>query len=127
MLTQTNTDPSCGDGEEPTEPPTTTPPPTGDGCTAAVTVTGDWGSGWQGRVDVTAGASALNGWSLTWTWPASQQVTSAWNADWSQSGAAVTAADVGWNGAVAAGQSREAFGFIASGPATAPQVTCSAA
>ncbi|WP_408612378.1 cellulose binding domain-containing protein [Glycomyces niveus] len=89
-----------------------------------MTVVGDWGSGWQGRVDVKAGSAALTGWTLTWTWPGSQKITSAWNAEWSQSGAAVTAGDVGWNGSVAAGQSREAFGFVASGPSTAPQVTC---
>ncbi|MBO3732057.1 cellulose binding domain-containing protein [Glycomyces sp. NEAU-S30] len=126
LLTQTNSSPDCGGtGEEPTTtpPPTSTPPPSG-ACTATVTVVGDWGSGWQGRVDVKAGSAALTGWTLTWTWPGSQKITSAWNAEWSQSGAAVTAGDVGWNGSVAAGQSREAFGFVASGPSTAPQVTC---
>ncbi|WP_408612641.1 cellulose binding domain-containing protein [Glycomyces luteolus] len=92
-----------------------------------MTVVGDWGSGWQGRVDVTAGNAALSGWSLTWTWPGSQQVSSSWNVDWQQSGTAVTAGDVGWNGSVAAGQTREAFGFIASGPSAAPKVTCSSA
>ncbi len=47
LLTQTNSSPDCGGtGEEPTTPPTT-PPPTG-GCTATVSVVGDWGSGWQG-------------------------------------------------------------------------------
>jgi endo-1,4-beta-xylanase len=126
LLTQTNSSPDCGGtGEEPTTtpPPTSTPPPSG-ACTATVTVVGDWSSGWQGRVDVKAGSAALTGWTLTWTWPGSQKITSAWNAEWSQSGAAVTAGDVGWNGSVAAGQSREAFGFVASGPSTAPQVTC---
>jgi len=128
LLTQTNESPGCGGtGEEPTTGgPTTTPPPTG-ACTAKVSVVGDWTSGWQGKVTVTAGTSALSGWSLKWNWPASQQITSAWNADWVQSGAAVTAGDVGWNGSVASGQSLEAFGFVATGPSTAPQVTCSAA
>ncbi|WP_199042511.1 cellulose binding domain-containing protein [Glycomyces salinus] len=44
--------------------------------------------------------------------------------DWSQSGASVTAADAGWNGQVAADESREVFGFIASGPAATPEVGC---
>lgn len=129
LLTQTNTSPGCGTGETtppPTTPPPTTPPPA-SGCTATLTVVGDWGSGWQGRVDVTAGSAALSGWSLKWTWPGSQRVSSSWNADLSQTGATVTADDVGWNGSVAAGQSREAFGFVASGPSAAPQVTCSSA
>ncbi|WP_344474431.1 cellulose binding domain-containing protein [Glycomyces algeriensis] len=92
-----------------------------------ITVVGDWGSGWQGRVDVTAGNAALSGWSLKWTWPGSQQISSSWNVDRSQAGAVVTADDVGWNGSVAAGQSREAFGFTASGPSAAPKVTCTPA
>ncbi|GAB3231130.1 hypothetical protein GCM10027447_26060 [Glycomyces halotolerans] len=29
----------------------------------------DWGSGWQGNVSVSAGASGLDGWDLTWNWP----------------------------------------------------------
>lgn len=125
LLTQTNTSPGCGTGEETTPPPTTPPPPTG--CTATVTVVSDWGSGWQGRVNVTAGTSALNGWTLKWTWPGAQRISSAWNTEWAQSGTAVTADDVGWNGSVASGQSREAFGFTASGPSATPQVTCSSA
>lgn len=123
LLTQTNTAPGCGT-QEPTDLPTTTPPPSG-GCTARITVVGDWGSGWQGRVDVTAGSAAISGWDVNWTWPGSQKISTAWNTAFTQSGAAVTAGDVGWNGSVAAGQSREGFGFIASGPAATPPVTCS--
>ncbi|MFG3342257.1 cellulose binding domain-containing protein [Glycomyces sp. NPDC048151] len=89
-----------------------------------MTVVGDWGSGWQGRVDITAGNAAISGWDVQWTWPGSQRITSAWNTSFTQGGANVTAGDVGWNGTVAAGQSREGFGFIASGPAATPPVTC---
>ncbi|SDE15478.1 extracellular catalytic domain type 1 short-chain-length polyhydroxyalkanoate depolymerase [Glycomyces harbinensis] len=109
-----------------TPPEETTPPPSGD-CTAAVRVVGDWGSGWQGNVDVTAGSRALTAWTLTWTWPGGQTVSSSWNAQVSTAGTTVTARDVGWNGAVAAGQTRTAaWGFIASGSAVSPTVTCAA-
>ncbi|WP_084546176.1 non-reducing end alpha-L-arabinofuranosidase family hydrolase [Glycomyces arizonensis] len=127
LLTHTN--PACESDGDPTDPPddeTTDPPDTGE-CTAAIEVVNDWGSGWQGNVTVTAGGSALDGWSLTWDWPGGQSIDSAWNADWSQSGSMVSAADVGWNGSVAAGQSREVFGFVASGTGAEPQVTCSSA
>jgi endo-1,4-beta-xylanase len=128
LLTQTNQSPGCGGGEETTSPPTTTsPPPTTGACTAAVSVVGSWTGGWQGKVTVTAGSAAINSWKVTWTWPGSQTVTSAWNATWSQTGSAVTATNVNWNGSVAAGQSREAFGFIANGSGATPQVTCSTA
>ncbi|MFG3342936.1 cellulose binding domain-containing protein [Glycomyces sp. NPDC048151] len=106
---------------------TTSPPPSGTGCTAAVQVVGQWDSGWQGNVAVTAGASAINGWTLTWTWPGGQRITSSWNASVTSSGAAVTAEDVGWNGAVAAGRTTAAWGFVASGTAVTPAVTCTPA
>jgi endo-1,4-beta-xylanase len=103
------------------------PPPTG-GCTAEIEVVSDWGSGWQGDVSITAGEGNIGGWTLTWTWPGAQTVASSWNAELSQSGSTVTAADAGWNATVAAGQTRQVFGFIAgTGPAVEPAVTCEAA
>jgi acetyl esterase/lipase len=98
-------------------------PPVGD-CRASVDVVGDWGTGWQGKVTVTAGGAAVDGWSLRWTWPGPQRVQSAWNAEWSQSGTVVTASDVGWNARVEAGASREVFGFVASGPAAELDFDC---
>ena len=41
-----------------------------------------------------------------------EQVSQSWNASVTQSGAAVTARNVGWNGALAPGAST-AFGFLA--------------
>ncbi|WP_084546799.1 cellulase family glycosylhydrolase [Glycomyces arizonensis] len=117
-----------------TEPPTTDEPTTdepstpaeGD-CSAEIEVVNDWGSGWQGNVHITAADTALDGWTLTWTWPGTQQVSSHWNADLTQSGATVTASDVGWNGDVAAGQTRNVFGFIGTGPSSEAEVSCAAA
>lgn len=99
------------------------PPPAGT-CQASVEAVSDWGSGWQGRVTVTAGDQNVNGWTLDWTWPGAQQIQSAWNAQWSQSGRTVTASDVGWNAQINAGTTREVFGFVASGPATELDIDC---
>ncbi|WP_051704594.1 cellulose binding domain-containing protein [Glycomyces sp. NRRL B-16210] len=114
--------------DEETTPPDeeTTPPPTGDGCTAVIEVASDWGSGWQGNVLITAGSSSISGWTLTWSWPSGQQISSSWNVDVTSSGANVTASDVGWNGAIAGGATQNAWGFIGSGSATTPAVTCTA-
>ncbi|THV30253.1 cellulose binding domain-containing protein [Glycomyces paridis] len=111
-----------------TTPPddTTTPPPAGSGCSAEIDVVNDWGSGWQGNVLVTAGDDAVNGWRLTWTWPGGQRISSSWNADVTASGSSVSAVDVGWNGAIQAGQTATAWGFVATGAAAAPAVTCTA-
>jgi endoglucanase len=109
----------------PTDPTTPTAGPD-DGCTASIAVANDWGSGWQGNVNVAAGSTAVNGWTLTWTWPSGQSVSSHWNANLTQSGSTVTASDVGWNGQIGANQSREVFGFIGNGSSASPVVTCTA-
>jgi len=120
-----------GDDPGPTNPTTSATPspnpttgnPSGS-CSAAISVVSNWGSGWQGKVVVTASSAALDGWKLTWTWAGTTRITSSWNATITASGAGVTATDVGWNGTVAAGQSREVFGFIGSSPTGTPAVTC---
>ncbi|WP_051392965.1 endo-1,4-beta-xylanase [Glycomyces arizonensis] len=115
------------DDTTPPDDDDTTPPPTGDGdCTAVIDVVNDWGSGWQGNVMITAGDSAVSGWTLNWTWPSGQSITSSWNADISSSGSSVTASDVGWNADIAAGQTMNAWGFVGSGSSASPQVTCTA-
>ncbi|GAB3647911.1 glycoside hydrolase family 48 protein [Glycomyces tarimensis] len=83
-------------------------------------VTSSWNGGFQAGVSITAGDAGLNGWDIEWDFPSGTQVTSAWNVDWNQSGSHFTGSDVGWNGTIAAGQSREVFGFIGSGDASVP-------
>jgi hypothetical protein len=89
------------------------------GCEVDYRVVSDWGSGFQANVAITAD-EAIDGWELTWDFPAGTRVSNAWNVDWSQSGTAFTGSDVGWNAAIASGQTREVFGFIGSGSDAAP-------
>ncbi|MBQ1023610.1 CotH kinase family protein [Micromonospora sp. C95] len=111
----------------PTTPPPTTPPPGGSGCTATYTVTNQWSGGFQGEVRVTAGGSAIRGWTVTWTYPAGQAVTQAWNATVTSQGSTVTARNVSYNGSLAAGASTT-FGFLGSttGTPSTPTPTCTA-
>ena len=51
------------------------------------------------------GSSALNGWTLSFTFPGDQKITSAWNGVKSQSGENVTIANEGYNGTIPAGGS----------------------
>ncbi|MGQ4359897.1 cellulase family glycosylhydrolase [Streptomyces sp. SAS_272] len=97
-------------------------------CSAAYTVSSDWGGGFNAEVKVTnTGTTALSSWKVTWTWSGSQRVTSMWNASYTQSGATVTASNAAHNGTVAAGGSTS-FGFGgAPGGGGAPTVTCTAA
>ncbi|GAA1502673.1 hypothetical protein GCM10009677_37960 [Sphaerisporangium rubeum] len=73
-----------------------------------------------------AGAAAVNGWTVDWTWPGSQSVTQIWGGVRSGSGSAVTVRNETWNGALAAGGTTT-FGFIANGTPATPALTCRAA
>jgi lytic cellulose monooxygenase (C4-dehydrogenating) len=109
-------------------PTTTTPstePPAGDGtCTATYRQVNGWPQGFQGEITVTAGATALNGWSVSATFPDGQSVTQAWGSTASSSGGSATFTNAPWNGNVAAGSSVNP-GFLASGSGAAPTLTCS--
>ncbi|WFE60711.1 lytic polysaccharide monooxygenase [Micromonospora sp. WMMD712] len=108
----------------PTTPPPTTPPATG-GCTATYRPVSSWNGGFQAEIDVTAGSSAIKGWTVTWTWANGQQVSSYWSSTVTTSGSTVTARNVAYNGSLAAG-GKTSFGFVASsnGTNTAPTPTC---
>ena len=110
-----------------TPPPTTTPPPSGRTCTAAYSIVGQWQGGFQGEVRVTAGTSAISGWTVTWTFASGQTVSQAWNATVTASGSSVTARNVSYNGSLAAGAATT-FGFLGSwnGTNSVPALSCAA-
>jgi Cellulose binding domain len=59
------------------------------------------------------GGSAVNGWTLTWSFPGNQQITNMWNAVPTQTSQSVSARDATWNRTIAAGGTA-AFGFQAT-------------
>jgi cellulase/cellobiase CelA1 len=79
-----------------------------------------WTGGFTAEVRVTNRGPALNGWALTWSFAAGQRVTNAWNAQVTQSGAAVTARNVDWNASLPQGATAS-FGFQASSGASNPR------
>ncbi|WP_105970142.1 cellulose binding domain-containing protein [Streptomyces geranii] len=90
-----------------------TPTPTG-ACAVTYKVTSEWSGGFQADVQIgNTGTTAWTGWQLGWSFPNGQTVSQLWNADYTQSGAAVTAKNVNWNANVAAGSS-VSFGFTGS-------------
>ncbi|MFI7542242.1 endo-1,4-beta-xylanase [Actinoplanes sp. NPDC049599] len=114
-----------GTTNPPTTPPVTppasssTPPPTGSGCTAAVSLN-SWTGGYVATVKVTAGSSAVNGWTVSVTLPSGSAITGAWSATNTGTTGAVSFRNVGYNGQIAAGASTE-FGFQGTG--TGPTAT----
>lgn len=103
-----------------------TDPPVGGGCTAAYSVTNDWGSGFTASVEVTMGETA-GAWEVSWQWPGDQRITNAWSSTVVQSGTAVSASGESWNATLASGQSTS-FGFNAeyTGFNQPPTPTCTA-
>jgi cellulase/cellobiase CelA1 len=59
------------------------------------------------------GTSAVNGWSLAFSFPGDQHITSSWNAAVQQTGAAVIAGNLGYNASIAPGASAT-FGVMGS-------------
>ncbi len=90
----------------PTSPPPTAPPPpaSGSGCSAAYSVTGSWPGGFQGQVVVTnTGTTPTHGWSLSWTFPGDQRISTMWNAGFTQTGQQVDATNVDYDATLAPG------------------------
>ncbi|MCF0093999.1 endo-1,4-beta-xylanase [Micromonospora sp. MH99] len=108
----------------PTTPPPTTPPPTGDGCSASVSLN-SWNGGFVATVKVTAGSSALRGWTVRVTLPSGTAVTNTWSAQASGSSGTVDFRNVDYNGQVGAGASTE-FGFQGTGASPSGTPTCTA-
>jgi predicted carbohydrate-binding protein with CBM5 and CBM33 domain len=108
----------------PSTPPPSTPPPSG-GCSAMYHVVNAWTGGFQGEVMVHAGTTAVNGWTVNFTWPGSQTLAQLWNGRATSSGSLVTVRNESYNGAVPAGNFTT-FGFLGSGtaPATVPNLSC---
>jgi hypothetical protein len=82
-------------------------------CSAAYTIDGSWTGGFQGSVKITNTGDAINGWTVTWTYANGQKITQLWNGTVTQTGAAVSVKDVGYNAAVPSGGSTS-FGFLGS-------------
>uniref|UniRef100_UPI003F7A1A83 cellulose binding domain-containing protein n=1 Tax=Streptosporangium sp. LJ11 TaxID=3436927 RepID=UPI003F7A1A83 len=107
----------------PTPTPTITPTPGPGACAATITTTNNWPGGFQSTVTVSAGNAPVNGWTVRWTWPGGQSISSLWSGQHTVSGSSVSVRNAAYNGSIAAGQSTT-FGFTANGTAATPTATC---
>ncbi|MDI1464065.1 cellulose binding domain-containing protein [Catellatospora sp. KI3] len=117
-----------GASPSPSRPPSpspsasSSPPPTG-ACVAAFRTVNSWPGGFQGEVTVTAGASAISGWTAAWTLGGGQSISQLWNGTLTVTGSAATVKNLSWNGALGAGAST-AFGFLGTGSPAASGLAC---
>ncbi|MFE9958029.1 cellulose binding domain-containing protein [Micromonospora sp. NPDC005299] len=97
-----------------TPPPTSTPPPGNAACAVKYTATNVWNNGFTAEVTITnTGSSTVNGWTLAYNLPSGQTITGSWNATVTQSGSAVSARSLSYNGTLAPGASTS-FGYQAT-------------
>ena len=83
----------------------------GGGTCQVSYVKNEWTGGFTANLTVTnSGTTAISGWTLAFSFPGDQKITNAWNATVTQSGAAVTAANVSYNATIAPGGNVQ-FGF----------------
>ena len=76
---------------------------------------------------VTAGSTAISSWTVSWQFGNGQTVTQAWNATVTTNSPTVTARNVSYNGALAAGAGTQ-FGFLGTAPGanSVPTLGCAA-
>ncbi|MFI1993468.1 glycosyl hydrolase family 95 catalytic domain-containing protein [Actinoplanes sp. NPDC020271] len=94
-------------------PSSSSPSPSPSGARAVYAVTSSWSGGFQAEVTVTAGSTAIRGWTVSWSFPGGQVISQVWNGTYTQNGPNVTVTNAAYNGALAPGAATS-FGLIAS-------------
>jgi hypothetical protein len=92
------------------------------GCSVNYAVSSQWQGGFGANVTITNVGDPLTSWTLTWSFGAGQTVTQAWNTTLTQSGSAVTARNVSYNGSIAT-NGTVSFGFNGSWTGSNPSPT----
>ncbi|MFJ6194760.1 non-reducing end alpha-L-arabinofuranosidase family hydrolase [Micromonospora sp. NPDC092111] len=92
------------------------------GCSVTYRVSSQWTGGFGTDVAVTNLGDPVNGWTLTWSYGAGQQVTQAWNATVTQTGSQVTARNVSYNATIGS-NATVSFGFNGSWAGSNPVPT----
>jgi poly(hydroxyalkanoate) depolymerase family esterase len=96
-----------------TPPPPPPPPPPGGPCSVDYRVSA-WNNGLTAQFSVTnTGTSVINGWTLEFTLPGGQTITSGWNASYTPTSGQVTARPVTHNSSISPNTS-VGFGFQAT-------------
>lgn len=92
------------------------------GCSVNYTVSSQWQGGFGANVAITNLGDPVTSWTLTWSYSAGQTVTQFWNTALTQSGAAVTARNVSYNGSIPT-NGTVSFGFNGSWTGSNPAPT----
>lgn len=110
--TPTRTNTPAGSTQTPAVSPTATGSQVASTCTVNYVKRNEWGNG--ATVDVfiaNTGASAINGWTLSWSFPGNQTITNLWNGSYTQSGQSVSVRNLSYNAVIGANGGTQSFGF----------------
>ena len=95
----------------------------GQSCPVTYTITNSWPGGFQVSLLITnTGTTAINGWTVEWTFPGNQQITQLWGGNVSAQGETVTVTSLSWDASIPVGGTMSSVGFTGTvtGANTAP-------
>jgi hypothetical protein len=85
--------------------------PLSTGCLVSYTPS-DWPGAFTAKITISnRGATSINGWTLTFTFPGDEAISSAWNTTFTQTGATVSARNTNYDATIPRGAS-QSFGFL---------------
>lgn len=117
--TPSDTSPSAS----PSPSRSTSPSTPATACTATYRAVNAWQGGFQGEVTVTAGSTAVNGWTVHWNLDNGQTITQVWNGTLTTAGVDVTIHNASYNASIPASGSA-VLGFLANGTPSTPTLAC---
>jgi len=90
-------------------------------CPVTYTIVNSWQGGFQAGISIAdTGTTAINGWTLTWTFSGNQQITQLWGGNVTSQGENITVTNLSWDASIPVGGTMSSVGFIANGAATTP-------
>jgi len=90
-------------------------------CPVTYTIVNSWPGGFQAGISIAnTGTTAINNWTLGWTFPGNQQVSQLWGGNVTSQGEAITVTSLSWDASIPAGGTMNSVGFTATGTAAVP-------
>ncbi len=108
---------SSGESSATNQASATTPSATqtSSSCHVVYTLNSLWNNGFNVGITIqNTGTAAINSWTLTWSWPANESISQAWNSNLVSGGPNVSLNNASWNGSITPGSTISGVGFNGS-------------
>src|SRR5262245_17113899 len=88
-------------------------------CTVTYTIVTSCPGGFKAGISIkNTGTTAINGWTLEWTFYGNQQITNVWGGNVSSEGETVTVTSLSWDASIPVGATMSSVGFTANSTGT---------